>query len=98
MGQQWKDRISDQYLARKNSLANQRMGMMEETANSYENLMNNGLNMMGGSLGNILGGLGGGTSTAGTSGVGGITPGQIQGLSTPALTKPVLPSIPNYIS
>jgi len=58
MGQQWKDRVSDQYLARKNALAGQRMGMMEENANSYENLMNNGLNMMGGSLGNILGGYG----------------------------------------
>jgi len=54
MGQQWKDRVTNQYMARKNMFSGQRMGMMEGAANSYENLMNNGLNMMGGALGGVL--------------------------------------------
>ena len=58
MGQQWKDRITDRYLDRKNALSGQKMGMMEGNATSYENLMNNGLNMTAGSLGNIISGLG----------------------------------------
>lgn len=56
-GQQWKDNITDKYLARKDRIAQQRMGMMEQAAQSNENLMNSGLNMLGGSLGGILGGI-----------------------------------------
>lgn len=54
MGQQWKDGVTDKYLARKDNIAQQRMGMMGQKAQSYENLMNSGLNMMGGSLGGLL--------------------------------------------
>jgi len=43
MGQQYKDQVTNQYLAMKNNLESQKMGMMNQTANSYENLMNNGL-------------------------------------------------------
>lgn len=46
MGQQWKDNITNRYLARKDAFAGQRMNMMEATANSYENLMSNGLNSL----------------------------------------------------
>jgi hypothetical protein len=55
MGQQWKDRVTDRYLARKENIANQRMGMMEGQAQSYDNTANNGWNLMSGSLGGILG-------------------------------------------
>ena len=56
MGQQWKDNITNKYLARKDAIAGQRMGVMEGSANSYENLMGNGLNMLGGSLGGLSSG------------------------------------------
>jgi len=54
MGDQWKERIGDRYMARKNMLANQRMGMMNDSAASYENLMNTGLNTLAGSAGGLL--------------------------------------------
>ncbi|MDR1089937.1 MAG: hypothetical protein LBL79_02585 [Prevotella sp.] len=57
MGQQYKDRVTDKYLSRRDSIANQRMGMMEGAAQSYENLMGSGLNMLGGSLSSVIGGL-----------------------------------------
>jgi len=76
MGQQWKDNITDKYQARRRDIADQRMGMMGQKAQSYENLMNSGLNMMGGSLGGLLGGGGG---AAGASGGGGI-PGNLCGV------------------
>lgn len=56
-GQQYKDRISDRYLARKQDISNQRMGISNAKAQSYENLMNGGVGMMGGgisSIGNLL--------------------------------------------
>lgn len=65
MGQQWKDQVTNRYQARRENIANQRMNMMGQKAQSYENLMNSGLNMMGGSVGGLLGGLGGGASAAG---------------------------------
>lgn len=56
-GQQFKDRVTDKYQARRSDIANQRMGMMEGKAQSYENLMGSGMNMLGGSVGNLIGGL-----------------------------------------
>ncbi|MDL2323408.1 hypothetical protein LJC52_05415 [Bacteroidales bacterium OttesenSCG-928-A17] len=56
IGQQYKDRVTDRYLSHKSNLANLRMGMMEGSANSYENLMSNGLNTLSGSLGGLLSG------------------------------------------
>lgn len=68
MGQQWKDQITDRYLARKQDIANQRMNMMQGSAQSYENLMNNGFSALtnsflsiangGGGMGNMGGGMG----------------------------------------
>ena len=49
-GAQWKDRVQDRYLAMKNNLDNQRYGVMENAANSYENLMGNGIKTIGSSL------------------------------------------------
>lgn len=46
LGQNFKDRISGQYLNMKSNLANQQMNMMEGNAQSYENLMGNGLGGM----------------------------------------------------
>ncbi len=99
MGQQYKDRVTDQYLNRKNVLAQQRMGMMEQNAQSYENLMGNGLNMLGGSLGGLLGGMGSGGGAAASSAKSFLSSGaaqsfapqtQIQGLQTPEVYKPKL--------
>jgi hypothetical protein len=45
-GQAYKDRITDRYLQVKNNIANQRMGVMEGNAQSYENVMNGGINMI----------------------------------------------------
>lgn len=46
LGQQFKDRVSDRYLNMKANLNNQQMNMMEGTAQSYENLMGNGIGGM----------------------------------------------------
>ena len=54
MGQQWKDRVTDRYFARKQHIASQRMNMMEGKAQSGENLQGNGLNMLGNSAGSLL--------------------------------------------
>jgi hypothetical protein len=66
MGQRWKDNITDRYLARKQSLAGQRMGIAAQKAASYESMMSSGLNSLGGALGGIVGGATGGAGTAGT--------------------------------
>lgn len=58
IGQRYKDNVTNRYLARRENIADQRMGMMGKRAESYENVMNSGLNMLGGSLSGILGGLG----------------------------------------
>jgi len=44
MGQQYKDMITNRYLAMRNNIANQRMGMMESKAQNYETMFNNGVN------------------------------------------------------
>jgi len=71
MGQQWKDQVTNRYLDRKQNIANQRMGMMEGQAQSYENLMNSGLNMLGGSFGGFLNGMG--NTTGKTQNIGNVS-------------------------
>lgn len=66
MGQRWKDGITDRYLARKQNITNQRMGMTAQQAASGENLMNDGLNTIGGAFSSYAGGMMGG-GVAGTS-------------------------------
>ena len=60
LGQNYKDRVTSQYLARKDNIAGQRMGLMDGKARSYENVMNTGTNFLGSSLSNLL--LGNGTN------------------------------------
>lgn len=69
MGQQWKDRVSNRYLSRRQNIADQRMGIMNQKAQSYENLMNTGLNMIGGSVGSLARGGGGGNLLGSVGGV-----------------------------
>lgn len=54
MGQQWKDQITNRYMARRENIANQRMGTMEGKAQSGENLQSSGLNMLGNAAGSLL--------------------------------------------
>lgn len=54
-GQIWKDQVNNRYLARKNDIANKRMGIMDQKAQSYENLMNTGINMITGSVDGLSG-------------------------------------------
>jgi len=42
MGQQYKDLITNRYLAMRNNIANQRMGMWGQQAQNYENLFSSG--------------------------------------------------------
>jgi hypothetical protein len=53
-GQAYKDRISDRYMQMRSNIANQRMGMMERQAQSYENVMSGGLNMLSNSGSGLL--------------------------------------------
>jgi hypothetical protein len=43
MGQQWKDSIENTYLNRKHDLQGQRMSMLNQQAQNYENLLSQGL-------------------------------------------------------
>lgn len=54
MGQQFKDRVTDKYLARRQDIAGQRMNMMEGKAQSGENLQSNGLGMLSNAAGSLL--------------------------------------------
>lgn len=53
-GQQFKDRVTDKYQARRENIANQRMNMMEGKAQSGENLQSNGLGMLSNAAGSLL--------------------------------------------
>jgi hypothetical protein len=53
-GQQYKDRVTDVWLNRKDRLGNQITGMLGSQATGYENLMNGGLSMAGGALESYL--------------------------------------------
>jgi hypothetical protein len=57
-GQQYKDRVTDRYLAMKQGYDQVGMGMLEGKAVSYENLMNGGNNSFSGSMGSLMGALG----------------------------------------
>lgn len=54
MGQHYKDRVTNQYLARKQDIAGQRMSMMQGNAQAGENLQSNGLNLLSNSAGSLL--------------------------------------------
>jgi hypothetical protein len=50
IGQQWKDNVTDKYLARKDMIGSGQMGMWNNQATGYENLMNNGFQTAGNSF------------------------------------------------
>ncbi|MDR1120262.1 MAG: hypothetical protein LBM08_05025 [Dysgonamonadaceae bacterium] len=75
VGQQYKDRVTNQYLALKNSLDQIRYGNYGQSAQSYENLMSNGLNTTATSLSSLFKSLQKSSSGGGTGGAGGITGG-----------------------
>lgn len=56
-GQQWKDGITDKYMARKNQLSGLKYGEMEGAEQSYESLMGNGIKQIGSAAGSTAGGL-----------------------------------------
>jgi hypothetical protein len=47
MGQQYKDRVTDQYLNRKSALENSQLGMMKDSLNNYSTLFNNSIGQIG---------------------------------------------------
>jgi hypothetical protein len=47
MGQQYKDRITEQYLARKSALENGQLGMMNDSLSNYSALFNNSIGQIG---------------------------------------------------
>jgi hypothetical protein len=49
MGQQYKDRITDQYLARKNALEDSQLNMMNDSLSNYSTLFNNSIDQIGNS-------------------------------------------------
>jgi hypothetical protein len=50
MGQQYKDRITDRYLNRKNSIDNLQLGRMNDNLNNYSTLFNNSISQIGNSI------------------------------------------------
>lgn len=54
VGQQYKDRVTDQYLDRKNQLGYMRYQNNAGQAQNYSNLMNTGLNTAAGSLSSLI--------------------------------------------
>lgn len=53
VGQQFKDRITDRYMSRKDNYGMMRLNQSEGAAAGYENLMQSGLNTIAGSLGGL---------------------------------------------
>jgi len=60
MGQQYKDMITNRYLAMRNNIANQRMGMWGQQAQNYENLFSSGTQTIADSAKNFANASGGG--------------------------------------
>lgn len=91
IGQQYKDRVTDRYLNRKDRYGMMRLQQAEGAAQGYEGLMQSGLNAASGALGGIAGGAGGG-------GLG--VPGAVKPVSTLAKTTDPLKNlggkIPGY--
>ncbi|MDR1674945.1 MAG: hypothetical protein LBR86_00510 [Tannerella sp.] len=58
LGQQYKDRVTDQYFGRKDMYGNQMQGMWNNQATGYENLMNNGLTLGAGGMAQFVDAIG----------------------------------------
>lgn len=54
VGQQFKDRVTDRYLNRKNQIGLMRMNLANQSAQGWENLMQTGLNTASGALSSLI--------------------------------------------
>ena len=54
VGQQFKDKVTDRYLNRKNQIGLMRMNLANQSAQGWENLMQTGLNTASGALGSLI--------------------------------------------
>lgn len=54
IGQQFKDRVTDRYLRRKDNISMMRLNQMQDKATGWENLMQSGLNTSAGALSSLL--------------------------------------------
>lgn len=71
MGQQYKDKVQDRYMSRKQQLNAQEMDMMNQSAGSYENLMSN-------SLSGMMSGVAGALTTPTDNAIAGLKPENLQ--------------------
>lgn len=90
VGAQFKDRVTDRYLRRKDNLNMLKLNQTQNAASGWENLMQTSLNTGAGALSSVLMGAGGG-SMAGLGAVGNVA----KGVNTSA-TKNVSGIIPKY--
>lgn len=99
IGQQFKDRVTDRYLNRKDTYGMMRLQQSEGAAQGYEGLMQSGLNTMSGALGSGLQATGGG-GRGGRGGRGGSIPNPVKNVSTTLKTTNPLKNlggkIPKY--
>lgn len=77
IGAQFKDRVTDRYVNRKNHLSYMKMNMMGDAAKGWENFTQSGLNVASGALSSII------------PSVPNQTPGNIGNVSTQATASPV---------
>jgi hypothetical protein len=81
VGAQFKDRVTDRYLNRKNQLSTQRMNLLDQSARGWEGLMQTGLNTSAGALSSLI-------PTA-SANIPGAAPGNIAGVGTMVNTSPI---------
>jgi hypothetical protein len=81
VGAQFKDRVTDRYLNRKNQLSTQRMNLLDQSAMGWEGLMQTGLNTSAGALSSLI-------PTA-SANIPGAAPGNIAGVGTMVNASPI---------
>jgi hypothetical protein len=69
MGQQYKDRVTEQYFNRKYALENGRLGMINDERNNYSTLFNNSMTQLADSFKTSGGGNRGGSGSGGGGGL-----------------------------
>lgn len=79
IGAQFKDRVTDRYINRKNQLSMMKMNLASQDAQGWEGLMQTGLNTAAGALGGIVPGAGNTSSS---------DPGKVGNVSTLATALP----------
>jgi hypothetical protein len=81
VGAQFKDRVTDRYLNRKNQLSTQRMNLLDQSARGWEGLMQTGLNTSAGALSSLI--------PVASANIPGAAPGNIAGVGTAVNTSPI---------